>query len=99
LFLSSSYCSTIAVALRGVIASEAKQSRFISGLLRHNMPRNDGVSFFYLYKHAKPRFTDALTARQFVRHNTRIAAPDLCPLLEAFSSEVDTGSRKENASK
>jgi hypothetical protein len=51
-----------------------------------------------LYKPAKRRFVDALTTRQFVRHNTRIAAPDLCPLREAFSSEVDTGSRKENAS-
>jgi hypothetical protein len=52
-----------------------------------------------LYKPAKQHFADPLTARQFVRHNTRIAAPDLCPLLEAFSSEVDTGSRKESASK
>jgi hypothetical protein len=62
------------------------------------MPRIDGASFSDLYKPAKRRFADALTKRQFVRHNTRIAAPNLCPLPEAFSSEMDTGSRQENAS-
>jgi hypothetical protein len=39
-----------------------------------------------LYKPAKQHFADALTARQFVRHNTRIAAPNLCADFPDISS-------------